>query len=442
VNSTGRQDTAQGGTARNGLKEALRITAQSDASDTSFLEFVAEIRNDIGDEALFDPGALLRFAQIKRDNPSWYKGEVLAFLKRWLPDRWRDWDRDVDNAAVGLDQVELLPRPLSQFPKEEVAWVWWPYIARRKLTFTEGASEAGKTFLILALAAAITNGYSLPDQDGRVGEPNPAMANNMLYITAEDGIGDTIRGRAEDLGVDTDRLHVLGPEDFMRAGKIPTLETLEPWLKMLAHSHPLLFVLDPLQAFLGPKVDINRVNEVRPLMTNLLALAQAFDCGIMPLRHWTKGVGGRAKDRWQGNADFTAAARSVLSVGEAPEGHGLRIMAHAKSNLAPRGTSLAFQIVDGGFEWCGTSDITADELANAQPTMHKQQNRDVMEWLRDELQDGPQRQTTIEAMAKASGISTYRLRQAKEQLGVLANRDGVAWYWRLPNWTPFRKEEA
>jgi hypothetical protein len=51
---------------------------------------------------------------------------------------------------------------------------------------------------------------------------------------------------------------------------------------MLAHVRPLLFVLDPLQAFLGPNIDMHRANEVRPLMTNLLALAQAFDCGVMP----------------------------------------------------------------------------------------------------------------------------------------------------------------
>jgi hypothetical protein len=53
------------------------------------------------------------------------------------------------------------------------------------------------------------------------------MANNVLYVTAEDGISDTIRDRAERLGVDMARLHVLGPEDFMRAGKIPTLAIIE-----------------------------------------------------------------------------------------------------------------------------------------------------------------------------------------------------------------------
>jgi hypothetical protein len=73
--------------------------------------------------------------------------------------------------------------------------------------------------------------------------------------------------------------------------------------------------------------------------------------------------------------------------------------------------------------------------------MHKKQSRDAMEWLRDYLQDGPQRQTTIEAAAQAVGISTYRLRQAKEKLGALADKDGQAWYWRLPNWRPSHKEE-
>ena len=177
---------------------------------------------------------------------------------------------------------------------------------------------------------------------------------------------------------------------------------------------------------------MHRANEVRPLMTTLLALGIEHDCAVVAIRHWTKAPGGKAKYRGQGNVDFTAAARSVLAVGESPENEEIRIMAHAKPSLSKVGISIMFQIKDEGLEWAGISGITADELSAAQPQRHKKQRQNAMEWLRDFLRDGPKPSTIVIEAAKSLDINEKALRRAKELLGVLATKEGNTWFWRLP----------
>ena len=160
--------------------------------------------------------------------------------------------------------------------------------------------------------------------------------------------------------------------------------------KAIAERQPTLVILDPLTAFLGADVDMHRANEVRPVMSTLVAMAIKYNCAIVAIRHWTKVVGGRAKYRGQGNVDFMAAARSVLAVGVSPEDEHMRIMAQAKNSICERGSSMVFTISDDGMQWCGTSMLTADELSAAQPQRHKHQRQDAMLWLKEYLRPGPQ----------------------------------------------------
>ena len=185
---------------------------------------------------------------------------------------------------------------------------------------------------------------------------------------------------------------------------------------------------------------MHRANEVRPLMTTLLKLAIEHTCAVVCVRHWTKSTGGRARHRGQGNVDFAASARSVVSVGESPEDEDLRIMAHAKPSLSKVGASIVFRISDEGLEWCGTSTLTADELSAAQPNKHHHQRKDAMQWLKDYLKDAPQPSLMVLHDAERAGINEKTLRRAKEHLRVLATKDGNVWFWRLPRFQKWERE--
>ena len=108
---------------------------------------------------------------------------------------------------------ETKPKPqalitrLSDVTPQDVAWLWYPYIPLGKLTLLEGDPGLGKTFISLTLAAAITRGWPLLSQTGAPGDDlEPA---DVLYMSAEDGLADTLRPRLDAADADVSRVHAL-----------------------------------------------------------------------------------------------------------------------------------------------------------------------------------------------------------------------------------------
>jgi hypothetical protein len=327
---------------------------------------------------------------------------------------------------------------------EEVSFLWKPYLPLRKVTLLDGDPDIGKTFLALAIAAAITRGWPLPGEDGVPrGTREPA---NVLYMTAEDGLADTLRPRLDAMGGDPSRFHVADgwrSEDG-QTGDLITLKDLDVLEDALLRVKPSLFALDPLFAYLGTNVDAYRPNETRPIMTRLMRLAEFFDCAVIAIRHLRKAEAVKAIYRGLGSIDFTAAVRSILFVGEDPEQKGRRVMAHAKSNLAAKGASLAYEVTpEGCFRWAGLSGLSAEDLASPQAEDPRPQRAKATDFLRSTLAEGRVRQPHVEELAKEAGISTTTLKRAKSDLGVISEHvgdkgqsGGGEWYWRLPDGFP------
>ena len=101
--------------------------------------------------------------------------------------------------------------------------------------------------------------------------------------------------------------------------------------RSLMSADAALLVIDPLQSYLGADVNLHRVNEVRPVLDRLCAVASRSGCSVLAVCHWTKGETTRALHRIQGSADLVNRARSVLLAGQIADGR--RVLVHAKSNL-------------------------------------------------------------------------------------------------------------
>lgn len=367
-------------------------------------------------------------AQVYYESPEVIEGTLRQeFSRHGLRDQWSDLFKKI-KAHVWIP-IETVP--LSSIPREDVSWLWSPYIPMNKITLMEGDPGAGKTFLLLAICAAVTQGWHLPDQFGKVPAPDPDLAGNVIYITAEDAPGDTLRPRAEDLGANLDRLYVVPNVETFDLSSIPRIAA------MVTERQARLLVIDPLTAFLGAEMDMHRTNEVRPFMTLLSTIAQQAQCAIVAVRHWTKATGGKARHRGQGNMDFFAAARSVLSIGESPEDEKLRIMAQAKNSLGAYGRSLVFEIKENSLFWAGTSELTADELSQLQPHKYKHQRQDAVIWLTECLSDGPKPAKLVIQMAEATGISQRTLERAKASLKILSVYIEGQWCWKLRRYDPW-----
>ena len=61
--------------------------------------------------------------------------------------------------------------------------------------------------------------------------------------------------------------------------------------KAIRQNDVRLMIMDPIQAYLGANVDMNRANEIRPLFRNLSNIAERTGCAIVLIGHLNKASG-------------------------------------------------------------------------------------------------------------------------------------------------------
>ena len=305
---------------------------------------------------------------------------------------------------------------MADVESKNVEFLWYPYIPYGKITIIQGDPGEGKTTAVLRIAALLTKGEKLPEDDQ---EREPV---NVIYQTAEDGLADTVKPRLEAAGADCSRILVIDES----AENLSMLDSrIEEALK---ETGAKLIILDPIQAYLGSNVDMHRANEIRPVMKHLGNIAEKYGCAIILIGHMNKASGSKSTYRGLGSIDFQATARSVLIVGRIKDDPTCRVIVHDKSSLAPEGPAIAFRLdKDNGFEWEGIIDITVDELLSGEQKTSKLNK--AKDFLKSYLADGPKAYNDIEVEAAENGIKSRTLDTAKDELGVVSKKVGAKWFW-------------
>ena len=310
---------------------------------------------------------------------------------------------------INMDSVEV----------EQVEWLLYPFIPYGKVTIIQGDPGEGKTTMVLQIIAKLTRGEPIlpvtdttkekrSDEVGSENEDLDAKDNiqeqssmspvNVIYQTAEDGLGDTIKPRLLAAGADCSRVLVIDDSDQPLTMADARLE------EAIVQTKAKMVVLDPIQGFLGADVDMHRANEIRPLMKRVAVLAEKYHCAVILIGHMNKNSNGKSSYRGLGSIDFQAAARSVLIVGRVKDEPEVRVVCHTKSSLAPEGTSIAFRLdKNNGFEWIGEYDISADELLNGDG--RGQKSRKAKEFLLEILANGGMTQKKIAEEAEAKRLA-------------------------------------
>lgn len=318
--------------------------------------------------------------------------------------------------------AELKIISMDEVPVEEVEWLWYPYIPFGKLTIIHGDGGEGKTTLILQLAALLSRGEKLPC-DSTEREPI-----KVIYQTAEDGLGDTIKPRLLADNADCSQIKVIDESEA-------TLTMLDERIeKAIVETGARALILDPVQAYIGAKVDMNRANEVRAILSQLGRIAGQYRCAIILVGHLNKAQGNKSNYRGLGSIDFQATARSVLIVGRLKDNPQIRVMVQDKSSLAPEGEPIAFELdKENGFRWLGHYDISADDLLCGIPREKKSEQAENL--ILEYLSQGKYPQQALLKKAQAIGISKRVLDEAKKELNVRSLKEGSQWYWELPEKT-------
>lgn len=337
---------------------------------------------------------------------------------------------------------DLVAEPLSQVRSERLAWLWDRWLPRGKLTLLDGDPGIGKSLVTLDLAARLTRGRALPGGA-------PSGPHTVLLLAAEDDAADTTRPRAEAAGADLERLITLtGPD--LRSLQFP--DSLPQLAEVIERHRPELLIIDPIVAFLSPKIGANADQSIRRVLAQLARIGETADCTILMVRHLRKAGSANALYRGSGSIGFIASARTAFLAARHPEHPEQSVLAVTKCNLADPPASLGFRVkADPNglpvIEWLEPLDISANALGVI-PTETLRPREKAIEWLRLQLANGPRKSSEIMALAAAGAIPERTLLRAKSELRVTSKQvhfdDGHEWYWYDPAapWpenAPFRK---
>ena len=318
---------------------------------------------------------------------------------------------------------------LSDYEAEENKWIWQPYIAQGTVSIIAGLGGKGKSFLSMAIAAAITNGQALP---GDVAHLPPS---NVFLKNAENHTRRMVRPRAEIVGADVSRIVMLPEGEEWLTLKDERLE------RLIVQENIAVAIIDPLQAHLPQRVSMNNAESIRPVFTHLAGVAERTNCSIILVGHVNKGSG-TSSDRLLGSADVFNSVLSVMMVGKIDAEDGISAMIHVKSNMDELGRSQAFRLSkESGFEWLGECDATASDVLregesgggydNDTESISGKKTRGAVEFLKNLLANGPVEATKIPELAEDNGIKDITLFRAKEKAGVESKNIAGTWVWKL-----------
>jgi hypothetical protein len=197
-----------------------------------------------------------------------------------------------------------------------------------------------------------------------------------VLLCAEDGLADTVRPRLEAAGADLSRIvAVRGVWNGVRLRPLILPRDVNEISRAVAQVRARLVVVDPLLAYLDPRLNVYRDQSIRQVLGLLAMVAERLQVGKVLVRHLTKGAAGNPLYRGSGSIGLIGLARSGLLVAADPDDPTgqRRLLAVAKGNLTAPPPSLAFTLEAAAADpaspattlrvaWAGPVEITATAL--------------------------------------------------------------------------------
>jgi hypothetical protein len=407
-------------------KDTMRLLTAKHATVGKRSEIIWRLENELHEQGLSTQDI---FVLIK--NSVWNK-----FAGRHDEDNQlkRELSKAKEKEKVNGKSHDAMRRPkinfirLSDVEAEDVDWLWYPYIPLGKLTIIEGDPGLGKSWITMALSSYISKGKQFPGV-----RLDDAMDGTVLLMSAEDGLGDTVRPRLDTMDANVRRIVAIeDPVTFDEDG-------LDDMRIVMEEIRPILVVVDPLVAYMGGGVDMHKANETREVMAGMSRLAAEFKAAFVVIRHLTKGGRDKSIYRGIGSIDMTAAARSVIMVGRNPEtpDEG-RVLCHIKSNLAPLGEPQAYVLRPRSsrpFKFEGPCKFTPEEVFKAEATGVPKDDElnKCIEFIKDYLLKGTTPASEVKAAGEAKGFASAIINQARRTLKLLVIVKGDKTLWRLPD---------
>ena len=362
------------------------------------------------------------------------RGATPAQMEDWHMLRNREldveWMLNRDSVRSKARWVALQGSPLQTIASvqpREAEYLAEPYLPRGMITILAGHAGQGKTTLALWLASHVSNGDLMPG-----GKPG-----NVYYFTTENDESIVLRPRLEAMDARLDRVMVMRSDARQLTLTDPRLFEMHK----IFDGKPDLIVFDPVQSYVGKKLDMNRTDDVRFMMDNLNKLLHATNAAVVLICHTKKapmGFNGRPCELINGSSDFVNAARSVCFLGRDPARPDVCVVAQEKNSLGLPGASLAFTIgEDGAVHWSNEEcELTAAQILTYSDEKRRHAaspSERAQAALRDLLAKNEKMRSTdiLEACAK-QGISRSAVYRARDELPIQKQRTGMGSFWSMP----------
>lgn len=307
---------------------------------------------------------------------------------------------------------------LADVQVREIEWLWWPYLPYAACSMIFGPGGQGKSTITIDFASRVSRGMAFPGQE-RVSLPE-----KVLLLSAEDEADAVLVPRLIASGANMANIFAVAePFTLDLAGR----KALE---KLIREVGARFVIIDPILAYMGGKMDMNKANEVREMMGALHRLAISLKVCILIVHHARKGRDGMDFERAMGSVDFNNAVRSVLYTDR--DDDNAQILRHVKHNYSPEGDAWFYKLQDNGVLWETTTEAAA--LTVRRGTSRSAKLFEAQEFLLHFLQSG--RATANETMkiAEQEGITKATLQRARKGIvNAVAKRveDRLVWYWEL-----------
>ena len=314
---------------------------------------------------------------------------------------------------------------------EEVTWLYYPYIPRGKVTLCAAYPGAGKTYLMCYVTACVSIGRQFFDI-----VPFENKPENAIYITTEDGLGDTIKKRIKECGGDITKVYSVKDPKAELTFDNPKLE------EIIKEATPALLVMDPFQSFIGEDVEMNAANKTRAILNSLVELAKKYNTAVVLICHFNKNNRGDAITRIIGSTDIVGLSRSYIAIGNVPKEQGTKFMSHEKSSLSSRGKTKLFHIDpdNGGIVFDGDSDLSMDDyVALKYDHSKKRPSLDAAKlFLINNIPGEKRLASELKNLAEANGFSYETLNRARKELNIESKQEGFrgVYYWVKTDKTP------
>lgn len=316
--------------------------------------------------------------------------------------------------VVPANQIDKKPQivNVTDVKKEEIGWLYYPYFPMGKVTLVGAYPGAGKTFYMCHVSACVSTGKPLFNDIPFTREPG-----TVLYLSSEDGIGDTLRPRLEACGANLDNIKTVIDEDAVITFDSPYIE------EFLKEIRPDLMIFDPFQSYIGEDVEMNAANKTRSKLNNIVRLAQEYNVAIVLICHFNKNQKGDAITRIIGSTDIVGICRSYLALGTVPDNKNLRYMSHEKSSLAPAGRTILFEInpEEGGIKFVDYSDKSMNDYT-AMASKNKYKIAPALEeakaFILRNMPDGERSAKDMKELMKANNFSDSTINRARIALGI------------------------